>query len=248
MTRFILLVVALALVSAGCGSSGSVLSQTGKNVAKIHSGVLDLKLIVTPHGRGTPFGFELKGPFSLREGKLPIARVVYTQIANGQSANATFVSNGAHAWVVSRSGTHELSAAAAKGLTFTGGFTGMDIASWVKNAKVADAGPGLDSVTGALDVVAAANGLRGVAALAGRNVAAIQGSDADRLRAAAKSSSITLLTTKGTRLLRRLRVSTDLGFNVPASLKRALGANVGAKVDFLLAVARPNSRVVVQAP
>ena len=248
MTRFIALVVVLALVPAGCGSSGSVLSQTGKNVAKIHSGVLDLKLIVTPHGSGTPFGFELKGPFSLREGKLPIARVVYTQIANGQSANATFVSNGAHAWVVSGSGTHELSAAAAKGLTFTGGFTGMDIASWVKNPKVADAGPGLDSVTGTLDVVAAANGLRGVAALAGRNVAAIQGSDADRLRAAAKSSSIKLLTSKGTRLLRRLSVSTDLGFNVPASLKRALGADVGAKVDFLLAVARPNSRVVVQAP
>jgi hypothetical protein len=248
VTRLIPLVVVLTLVLAGCGGSGSVLSQTGKNVAKIHSGVLDLKLIVTPHGSGKPFGFELKGPFSLREGKLPIARVVYTQIANGQSANATFVSNGTHAWIVSGSGTHELSAAAAQGLTFTGGFTGMDIASWVKNAKVADAGPGLDRVTGTLDVVAAANGLRGVAALAGRNVTGIEGSDADRLRTATKSSSIELLTSKGTRLLRRLSVSTDLGFNVPASLKRALGADIGAKVDFLLAVARPNSRVVVQAP
>ena len=248
VTRFIPLVALLALVTAGCGGSESVLSRTGKNVAKIHSGVLDLKLIVTPHGSGHPFGFELNGPFSLREGKLPIARVVYTQIANGQSASATFVSNGAHAWVVSGKGTRELSTAAARGLTFTGGFTGMDIASWVKDAKVVDAGPGLDRVTGTLDVVAAANGLRGVAALAGRNVAAIQGSDADRLRAATKSSSIELLTSKGARLLRRLSVSADLGFNVPATLKRALGADVGAEVDFLMSVARPNSRVVVQGP
>jgi hypothetical protein len=225
-----------------------VASQTGKNVAKIHSGVLDLKLIVTPHDGGQPFGFELRGPFSLREGKLPVARVVYTQIANGHSANATFVSNGAHAWVVSSSGTRALSAAAAQGLTFTGGFTGMDIGSWLKDAKVSDGGAGLDKVTGTLDVVAAANGLKGVAALAGRNVQAIEGSDAKRLEEATKSSSIELLTSKGTRLLRRLSVSADLGFNVPASLKRALGADVGAKVDFLLAVARPNSRVVVQGP
>jgi hypothetical protein len=249
--RFVPLVAALALlvVAAGCGGSGSVVSQTGKNVAKIHSGVLDLKLVVTPHGSSEkPFGFELKGPFSLREGKLPIARVVYTQIANGKSADATFVSNGAHAWVVSSSGTRRLSAAAARGLTFTGGFTGMDIASWVKDAKVSDGGPGLDKVTGTLDVVAAANGLKGVAALAGRNVAPIQGSDADRLRAATKSSSIELLTSKGTRLLRRLSVAADLGFDVPVSLKQALGASVGAKVAFLLAVARPNSRVVVQGP
>jgi hypothetical protein len=238
----------LALVSAGCGGSGSVLSQTGKNVAKIQSGVLDLRLMVAPNGGGPPFGFQLKGPFSLREGKLPIARVVYTQIANGHSASATFVSNGAHAWVVSGSGTHALAAAAAQGLTFTGGFKGMDIASWVENAKVADAGAGLDRVTGTLDIVAAANGLRGVAALAGRNVVAIQGSDADRLRAATKSARIEILTSKGTRLLRKLSVSADLGFNVPASLKRALGADVGAKVDFLMSVARPNSRVVVQGP
>jgi hypothetical protein len=87
-----------------------------------------------------------------------------------------------------------------------------------------------------------------VAALAGRNVPAIQGSDADRLKAATKSSSIELLTSKGSHLLRRLSVSADLGFNVPASLKQALGADVGAKVDFLLAVARPNAHVVVQGP
>jgi hypothetical protein len=248
MTRFVPLVVALAVVPAGCGGSSNVVSETGKNVAKIHSGILDLKLIVTPHGGEQPFGFELKGPFSLREGKLPIARVVYTQIANGHSAHATFVSNGSRAWVMTSSGTRKLSAAAAQGLTFTGGFTGMDIGSWLKDAKVADDGPGIDRVTGVLDVVAAANGLRGVAALAGRNVPAIQGSDAERLQAATNSSSVELLTSKGTRLLRRLSVSADLGFNVPASLKQALGADVGAKVDFLLAVARPNARVVVQAP
>jgi hypothetical protein len=248
VTRFVPLVAVLVLVPVGCSDSANVVSQTGKNVAKIQSGVLDLKLIVTPHSAGHPFGFELKGPFSLRDGKLPIARIVYTQIANGHSANATFVSNGSQAWVVSSSGTRKLSAAAAQGLTFSGGFTGMDIGSWLKDARVSDGGPGLDKVTGTLDVVAAANGLRDVAALAGRNVPAIQGSDAERLQGATKSSSIELLTSKGTRLLRRLTVAADLGFNVPAALKQALGAGVGVKVDFLLAVARPNTRVVVQGP
>jgi hypothetical protein len=243
-------VTLLALVAAGCGSSGtsSVVSETGKNVAKIHSGVLDLKLLVTPHDGSAPFGFELKGPFSLQSRKPPVTRIVYTQIANGKSAVATLVSNGKRVWVISGGGTNELSAAQARGLSFSGGFTGMNIGSWIRDARVSNAGPGIDRVTGKLDVVAAANGLTGVAALAGRNVPTIQGNDAKRLEAATTASQVELLTSTGDRLLRRLHVSADLGFNVPSSLSQALGTKVGAKIDFMLAVARPNSHVVVQGP
>ncbi len=250
MIRCLPVVALLALAASGCGGSSAsgVVSATGKNVAKIHSGVLDLKLVVTPHGGGKPFGFELKGPFALRAGKPPLARIVYTQMTNGKPATATLVSNGQHLWVISNGRTKELSAAQAEGLSFSGGFSGMDIGSWIRSPKMTSDGATLDRVTGDLDVVAAANGLTGVAALAGRNVPTIQGDDAKRLEAATKTSKVELLTTKGDRLLRRLMVSADLGFRVPTSLSRALGTSVGAKIDFVLAVARPNSRVVVQAP
>jgi hypothetical protein len=246
--RFVPVLALLALlVPAGCGGSGNVVSQTGSNVSRIKSGVLDLRLMVQPHGGGSPFGFELRGPFALEASGLPVARIAYTQTANGQSATATFVSNGKKAWIVSSAGTRELTAAQAKGLAFDG-FSGLGIGSWIKDAKVSDDGSGLDRVTGALDVVAAANGLRGVAGLSGRSLPEISGTDASRLEAGTKFSRIELLTTKGDRLLRRLSVAADLGFAVPASLKRALGTDVGAKIDFLLAIARPNSHVVVTGP
>jgi hypothetical protein len=253
--------IALALVVAvgagGCGSDDgrSTVSQTTKNLAKIQSGVLDLRLMVTPRS-GEPFGFRLKGPFSLRPGKLPVARVAYTQTANGQSATATFVSDGAHAWVVANGVTTPLSEAQASSLRTStkalggdgGGLSTFDVGAWIDEPEVSDGGEGADRVTGELDVVAAANGLMGLASLAGRNGSEIEGADADRLRQATRASSVELLTGKDDRLLRRLRLSADLGFDVPQSLKQALGTRVGAKIDFLLAVGRPNTPVEVKGP
>jgi hypothetical protein len=259
-----LALIALAAAAlAGCGSgsnAGSIVSETTDNLGKIHSGVLDLKLMVTPHGGGEPFGFELKGPFSLRPGKLPVARVAYTQTANGTSGTATFVSDGTRAWVVSPAGTRPLTAAQAAPLVgatqalggSSGGLSGFDVGAWVKHATVSDGGTAggaaTDEITGDLDVVAAANGLMGFAALAGRNATEIAGADATRLRDAVHSSSVKVLTGKDDRLLRRMSMSADLGFDVPAGLKNALGTNVGAKIDFLLAVTDPNTPVVVKAP
>jgi len=241
------LLLALTLLLAGCGGS-SVASETGSNLAKIHSGVLDLKLLVTPHGSGEPFGFELKGPFSFRPGKLPVARIAYTQIANGSSATATFVSTASQAWVVSSGGTRQLTGAQLRSLRMGDTLSGLDIGRWIRDERVSD-GPGdLERVRGKLDVVATANGLSDVAALAGRNVDEIRGDDAKRLEAATRGSTVELLTTKGDHLLRRLALRANLGFDVPASLRRALGTTVGATVDFRLVLAHPNSRVVVQAP
>jgi hypothetical protein len=248
--------ITLVLVAAGCGSSGkSTVSETTKNLAKIHSGVLDLKLLVTPRS-GDPFGFELKGPFSLRPGKLPVARIAYTQTANGQSATATFVSDGASAWVLSNGRTMPLSEEQAASLRTSaavlggsgGGLSTFDVGAWIDDPEVSEGGASTDRVTGVLDVVAAANGLMGLAELAGRDGAQIEGADADRLREATRSSSVHLLTGKDDRLLRRLVLSADLGFDVPQSLKQALGTTVGAKIEFLLAVARPNSPVKVKGP
>jgi outer membrane lipoprotein-sorting protein len=248
--RTLCLVVLAAVSLAGCGGSGAsgVVADTGANLAKIHSGVLDLALTVTPHDGGKPFGFELRGPFSFGSGGLPVARITYTQTANGGSASATFVSNGRRAWIVSPSGTRTLSAAEARSLSMSGTLSGLDIGDWVKHPSVERGPGGTDVVRGTVDVVAAANGLSGVAALAGKSMPAIEGDDAKRLESAARATSVELVTTKRDRLLRRLAMTADLGFSVPASLRAALGSRVGAKIDFRLRIARPNSRVVVTGP
>jgi hypothetical protein len=261
MRTVALILVASALAVSGCGGSSatSTVSETTHNLAKIHSGVLDLKLLVTPRS-GDPFGFELKGPFALRAGKLPVARIVYTQTANGSSATATLASDGKRGWIIANGTTTPLTdAQAATLLSGTqaleggeGGLSRFDVASWIEDPQQSDGGEvgdaETDRVTGKLDVVAAANDLMGFAALAGREGSQIEGADADRLREATRSSSVDLFTGKDDRLLRKLTLSADLGFDVPQSLKRALGTTVGAKIDFLLAVDRPNAPVRVKGP
>lgn len=250
----VVLACAALLTAAGCGgsSAASAVSETTDNLAKIRSGVLDLKLLVTPRS-GDAFGFELKGPFSLRPGKLPVARIEYTQTANGRSATATFVSDGARAWVVANGTTTELSEQQAASLTTLGGnrdrgLAQFEVGRWLRDPQVADEGDSTERITGTLDVVAAANDLMGLAALAGRDSTRIEGADADRLREATRDSSVEVVTGKDDRLLRRLALSADLGFDVPQSLEHTLGTTVGAKIEFLLAVDRPNTPVQVRGP
>ncbi|HZR96068.1 MAG TPA: hypothetical protein VFA56_10260 [Gaiellaceae bacterium] len=253
MIRTLCLVAVVGVVvcgAAGCGGSGAsdVVSDTGKNVAKIRSGVLDLSLMVKPHDGGKPFGFALHGPFSFGTGGLPIAKITYTQKANGKEASATFVSNGKRAWIVSDAGTRALTPAEAQSVSMSGALSGLDIGDWIDDPTVSDGAGNTQIVRGKVDVVAAANGLAGVAALAGRTVPAVGGDDAKRLQKAVRSSEVELVTTKHDRLLRRLQMRADLGFDVPRTLRNALGSNVGATIAFGLAIARPNSRVVVTGP
>src|SRR3954447_8557410 len=100
------LLPALVLALAGCGGGGAsedakpVLARTASNLARIHSGDLDLRLLVTPSTGKGRVGFELQGPFELRGGgPLPVARVEYTQIAGTRSAAATLISTGRQAYV-----------------------------------------------------------------------------------------------------------------------------------------------------
>jgi hypothetical protein len=56
------------------------------------------------------------------------------------------------------------------------------------------------------------------------------------------------LTGQEDRLLRRLEVAVDLGFDVPSELRGALGRLVGARVDFELGIDHPNRVVRVAEP
>jgi hypothetical protein len=255
-------VVVLAGCGDGSGDANRILSQTAANLGKIRSGELTLRLVVLPRtGTKGRIGFELGGPFALRRGSLPVARIAYTQIAGDREGTATFVSTGGRAYAVTHGKAYELpasateqirSAAAGLGGGGTGGLGSFHVESWFDHPKVLGheevGGAQTDHVTADLDVVAAANGLLDLVRQLGRDVPRIEGQQAKQLRDAVESSSIDVWSGKRDRLLRRLVLTADLGLDVPESLRRALGEVVGAKIEFELAVSHPNQPVHVVAP
>jgi hypothetical protein len=259
--------VALLLVCAalsGCGGGGDanqVLARTADSLGKIRSGLLTLRLVVSPRqGTKGRIGFELRGPFGLRPGSLPLARIAYTQIAGAREATVTFLSTGARAYAVVKGKAYELPPSATEevrrasaGLGGSGGALGsFHVESWFDHPKVSGGGEvggaDTDHVSADLDVVAAANGLLDLLRGLGRESTQIRGRESDRLRDAVESSSIDVWSGKDDHLLRRLLLHAQLGFDVPKSLRRALGDVVGARVEFELAVANPNRPVHVTPP
>lgn len=250
------------LAAAGCGggSAHDILSTTSSNLAKIGSGKLTLRLVVSPReGTKGRVGFELRGPFALRPGGLPVTRMRYTQISGARQATATFVSTGSRAFAEVAGKAYRLPAGSVQSLRQIGGASGKSaglgqfrIESWVQNPVVTEGGDiggaTTDHVSGKLDVVATANDLLGFVRQLGRNSRVIEGDQASKLQAAVESSSFDLWTGKQDHLLRRLLIHTNLGFGVPAALRQALGDVVGAKIEFELAVSDPNKPVRVAPP
>lgn len=257
MRRAALFLALGSLAAAGCGGGQAheALSDTAGNLGKIRSGDLTLRLVVSPRtGTEGRIGFELRGPFALRRGSLPVAKVAYTQIAGAREATATFISTGTKAYAEVDGKTYELPPSAtasirraAGGPASAGAFGDLDIASWVEDPKVTGSGEEVH-VSAGLDVVDAANGLLSLLRDLGRDAPTIEGDEADRLRDAVDSSSLDVWTGAQDHLLRRLLLQADLGLDVPQSLRRVLGRVVGAKVDFELAVAHPNQPVHVSPP
>jgi hypothetical protein len=251
-----LLPFAIAFLLAGCGGSAGParndLRAAAQKLGQIRAGVLDLKLLVTPlQGTNGRIGFELSGPFKLRKDALPIAKLRYTQYAGANVASATFVSTGTQAYALSGGRRVALPASAAAeiehaagGITGGGAETPLRIDNWLDYPSVSDGGTvggaSTDHVTAKLDVVNAANGLLGFVRTLGHATPTITGSSADQLRKAVKSSSIDVWIGKRDKLLRKLDLKAQLGFDVPKELQRALGNVVGANVEFLLAVSNPN--------
>src|SRR5919204_4255393 len=253
--------VALVLIVGGCGSGSAArreLRQTAQRLGQIRSGNLTLRLLVTgSKGKKSRIGFQLRGPFQLRANALPLAKIAYTQYAGVRQATATFVSTGTQAYAlvsgkrvpIPPSETAQIESAAS-GLGVGGG-SGLRIDSWLKDPSVSDGGSvggaPTDHITADLDVVNAANGLLGLVRSLGRAAPTITGDNADQLRKAVKSSSIDVWTGKQDKLLRRLELNAQLGFDVPDELRRALGDVVGANVEFELAVSNPNQPVHITA-
>lgn len=251
------LLLAFALLAAGCGGSAgkarTELRTTTARLGSIRSGDLTLRLIVSPStGTKGRIGFALRGPFELRANALPIAKIAYTQYAGPRQATATFVSTGTRAYALVNGKTVALPSSATTELQTAAsglgnGNGGLRIDSWLDNPSVSDGGSvggaDTDHISAKLDVVNAANGLLAFVRSLGHATPTITGKSADQLRKAVKSSSIDVWTGKRDKLLRRLELKAQLGFDVPNELQQALGNVVGANVEFELAVANPNQPV-----
>jgi hypothetical protein len=254
------LVVALL---AGCGGgdrANQVMSDAAGSLGKLRSGNLTLRLVVAPReGTKGRIGFELRGPFALQPGGLPVAKIVYTQIAGAHQGTATFISTGTKAYAEVNGKAYELPPTSTNALRQAAGgpggsstFAELRIDNWVKHPDVTDGGQvggaPTTRVSGDLAVVAAANGLLDLVRQLGRAAPTIEGDQAKQLEKAVKSSSFELWSGRDDHFLRRLLLKADLGLDVPQSLRRVLGDLVGAKIDFELAVSNPNKPVSVAPP
>jgi hypothetical protein len=253
--RRILTLLAATLLLAGCaganGPAGPALEETAANLAKIESGILTLAVELEPKDGGG-YGYEIKGPVKLApEGKLPLADVTYTQRANGQEDKARLVLTEDGGWV-ERGGRRtelderQLSQLRASGsLLGQGGLDDLRFQDWIIDPTLSNGPAGTDKVTAALDVVAAMNGLAGLAGLPG-GAKRLEPADREQVEQAIEESSFELLTGDEDRLLRKLSLAVTFATDVPEDLRAAFGEDaVGARFSFDLELDDVNEPVAI---
>jgi hypothetical protein len=245
-----------SLLGGGEGEADEALGETADSLAEIRSGTLELRLIVAPR-EGDEFGLELDGPFELpeEEGALPELDLDYTQIAGERRGTVGLVSTGDAAFAVVDGQAYELDDGETAELRTAsrslGGLARLPIDDWIDEPELADGGEvggaETDLIRGDLDLVAAANGLIDLARGFGPPLPGLAGANADRVRDAARETSVQVWTGADDRLLRRLLLEAELG-DVPGPLGLVLGDVVGATITFELGVTDPNRPVSVEAP
>jgi hypothetical protein len=256
--RVALASIALAAALAGCGatSADDVLERTSANVARVRSAELGLRLVLEPRsGRGR-VGFDLRGPVELRRGRLPIARLAYTQIAGPREARATFLSTGSATFVDVAGTAYRLPQRQADALARSAGQirSGRTLAlgRWLADARVEDGGEldgtATDHVSATLDAVAALRDIFAAAAAAGADVPDLAGARSDELRHAIERSSIDVWSGHEDRFLRRLRLRIAFRVAPPRPLQHQLGRLVGGRLAFDVDLTHINQPVRVEAP
>jgi hypothetical protein len=255
----------VAMALAACGGNGAaedVLAETADNLEEIESGTLTMRLVVTPKANDAGVvGFELAGPFALEgPGALPVARIEYTQIRGSEREAITVVSTGRRAYVEVDGQAYELPPeqadelrAAGESLEEGGGLGELRLDEWSEEPELWDGGVvggvETDRIDARLDVASAAEDLVGLARdLSQGSLEELSETDEQTIERATRSARLQLFTGEEDRLLRRLDIDADLGFDVPAGLRNALGDLEGGRLDFELRLDDPNRPVTVGAP
>ena len=244
----------------GTGGAGSAPAGPMKRLAAslepLHHGVLSFEIASYPglSGDDGQVGYRLTGPFSDpgRGQRLPVLRLTVQPLGTGAS-QATIVSTGTRAWVVTGGTQRPLTAAQtaqlAAGVSPHGDLTGLGqlgVANWVRApgtlVHTTLGGTGVDEVTAPVDPVAALNGLETlVAATGGSTGAPISWSSgaARALRGASRSADVLVAAGTADHLLRLFEV--HLSFAAPAtpSLRSALGPMAGLRLTLRVEVDSP---------
>ncbi len=266
MIRLLPAVVAASMLVAGCGgadatdgSAGKTLRATSAHLGDISSADLHLRLVLEPRDgdEGGRAGFALDGPLALaRRGRLPKARLRYTQIAGTRTGGATFISDGTAAFVDTGDGVYALGAARSDALRAgaeqAAAGVELPIGRWIRSSRTESPGTidgvAVDHVSATLDAVAALRDIFGAAADAGASVPDLRSAKADVLRKAVDDASLEVWTGKRDKLLRRLRIRLAFHADVPESLKARLGTVAGGRFAFDVGLADVNAPVEVDAP
>jgi hypothetical protein len=250
----------------GVSDSRRALPQTAAKLGDIRSGDLSLRLVVDPREEGGEFGFELSGPFQLaEEGKLPVAEIEYTQLADDERETVTVTSTGDEAFVTVDGTAYELPPEQADRLRSAGSSLGggndgdgggeglgeLRLNDWIRNAESSGGdeigGDATDKVEADLDVVAAVNDLLELAAGVTGEAPEIEGDEAELLRDSVRDARIEVHTGKDDRLLRLLRIEAEFDPELPEALDE-LAQAAGSTVEFELRIESPNDPVEVEAP
>jgi hypothetical protein len=248
-------VIACAVLLAGCGLLGGPLSDTARKLGDIRSGRMNLRMVATSEG-GERSGFQLQGPFSIPDDEsLPEADFNYTRFTGRTSQTFGFIATGAEAFIKVGNQAYKLPPARAN--TFRGSenpddgpLSELNLDRWAPDYEV-NPGPNRSTelITGDLDVVTALNDIFRIARDFGaEELQELEGDEAERVKRAVRSAKLEVLTGKQDRILRRLSMNVDLGAKAPREFGNALEGLLGVRFRLELSIQNPNRDVNVQTP
>jgi hypothetical protein len=249
--------IAVALLATiGCGEDRTpaqdALRDAERHLDDVRSGNMDLRLLASSESANAgPVGFIVDGRFAVGDdkGDLPVADLDYVRVTDGSRRTTQFISTGRAAFVRLDGRLVELTDQQLERLRVRDGdgpqgLEGLSLTDWVESPKVTT-GPTLDGVrtqriTGAVDAVPAINDL--VALATGFGVddedapRRLEGDAAERVRRAARTSTVTLLVGREDKLLRRLDLTIEFSLqriddNVRKALRGLTGAELSLKID-----------------
>ncbi len=275
--------LAAAAITA-CGSSGAtghaassnpstLLRQTFAASHSVHSGVLDVRLVVDPRGSSelsTPLSLSLSGPFDNRGGGRP-PESAFTIAYHGLGRTGTFgVTTTATGAYVGLDGTYyQLPSADFKRLqsafsahTSTGGAPGLsslgvDPATWVSHPEIVGTqtvdGVVTEHVHAAVDVSAFVQSLNTILAkesstlhAAGRAPTHISSAEAAKIASAIRNPSLDVWSGRNDSILRRLQVHADVP--VHGSMSTQLGGLTSAGLTLTIDYSHLGAPQKISAP
>ncbi len=268
--RFGIAIAVAAALFAACGEDRSpaekALGDAEDKLEDVRSGHMDFELLASTEdaARGQGVGFLLEGRFAVgsEKGDLPVADLEYTRVTGTARRMTRFISTGKEAFVRLDGRLVELTDDQVEGMRVRdgdqgAGLDGLSLSDWVEKPSMTR-GPTVDGVPtdrikGAVDAVPAINDLVALATEFGMEdddvPGKLEGDDADRVRRAARASSVEILTGRTDKLLRRLELVIELSAGeVDERVRRALRGLSGTTLRLSIDLTDVNERVRVESP